>query len=327
MLKREIHIMFTCIGRRVELVQAFRNAAEQLDNSLKIFGTDISDYAPALSFCDVPLSVCRIKDEGYIPGLLDICGKYEIDLLIPTIDTDLLLLAEHAGLFEQQGTKVLVSPPERIKICRDKRLTAEYFRELGLGTPYTTDVLEEYQGGYPCFIKPLDGSSSVDAYRAGTPEELAAYARHISNYIIQQYIEGEEYTVDIFCDYEGNPIYITPRQRLQVRGGEVVQTKIVMDEVIIAECRKLIEHYRPCGQITVQLIREAATGQDYYIEINPRFGGGAPLSMKAGADSAWAILKILQGEKLQYQENAAADGAVYSRFDQSICVDGAKRNE
>lgn len=70
----------------------------------------------------------------------------------------------------------------------------------------------------------------------------------------------------------------------------------------------------------VQLIGQNLTGDDYYIEINPRFGGDAPLSMKAGAHSAEAILKMLNGEKLSYHPKAAQDGAIYCRFDQSVCV-------
>lgn len=89
---------------------------------------------------------------------------------------------------------------------------------------------------------------------------------------------------------------------------------------MISEMMKLIVDYKPCGQITVQLIQDEASGDNYYIEINPRFGGGAPLSIKAGADSAEDVLKMLNGEKLIYVEKAAKDGAIYCRFDQSVCV-------
>ncbi len=89
---------------------------------------------------------------------------------------------------------------------------------------------------------------------------------------------------------------------------------------MIAEMLKLIADYKPCGQITVQLIQDENTGDNYYIEINPRFGVGAPLIIKAGPDSAKAVLKMLNGEKLIYQEKAARDRAIYSRFDQSVCV-------
>lgn len=138
--------------------------------------------------------------------------------------------------------------------------------------------------------------------------------------LFNQFISGKEYTIDIFCDYNGNPVYITPRERLAVRAGEVLKTKITQDDTMISEMLALIADYRPCGQITVQLIRDEITGDDYYIEINPRFGGGAPLSMKAGANSAKAILRMLNGEKLEYNAKAARDGAVYCRYDQSICI-------
>ena len=88
----------------------------------------------------------------------------------------------------------------------------------------------------------------------------------------------------------------------------------------VEEMRALVADYKPRGQITVQLIRQKGTGDDYYIEINPRFGGGAPLSIKAGADSAAAMLRVLNGETVPYQPGAAENGAVYSRFDQSIRI-------
>lgn len=314
-------ILFTSVGRRVELMQAFRKAADELNAQLTIIGADITESAPALYFCDETKIVCRIKDENYIPQLLSICEKEKIDCLIPTIDTDLLLLAENKEKFEAIGTKVLISAVDKVKLCRDKRFTADYFISLGLKSPLPVDAAEKYNAGYPAFIKPKDGSSSVDAYKVNNEEDLKTYAAKISDYIIQPFIAGREFTIDIFCDYEGNPVYITPRERLAVRAGEVLKTQICQDDIMISEMKTLIADYKPCGQITVQLIQDEITGDNYYIEINPRFGGGAPLSIKAGADSAKAVLRMLNGETLVYEEKAARNRAVYSRFDQSICVD------
>ena len=320
-------ILFTSVGRRVELVQAFRTAAEKLNVPLKIIGVDITEDAPALFFCDESRIVCKIREKEYIPQLLSICKKQRVDCLIPTIDTDLLLLAENKANFEAIGTKVLISAVDKVKLCRDKNYTADYFVSLGLKSPLPVNSVEKYEKAlrlgtvsFPAFIKPKDGSSSINAYKVENLEDLKLYAEKIEDYIIQPFISGREYTIDIFCDYEGNPIYITPRERLVVRAGEVLKTQIVQDDVMIQEMQTLIEDYKPCGQITVQLIRDEVTDEDYYIEINPRFGGGAPLSMKAGADSAEALLKMLNGNKLEYKEKAARDGAIYSRFDQSVCV-------
>lgn len=326
-------ILFTSVGRRVELMQAFRKAADELRSSRKlqenliIIGADITDTAPALYFCDETRIVPRIKDWSYIPALLEICKEETVDCLIPTIDTDLLLLAENKSRFEAVGTKVLISAVDKVKLCRDKNFTADYFHSLGLKSPRSVNTVEKYEdeiekgrAGFPAFIKPKDGSSSIDAYKADNLEDLRVYAEKIGDYIIQPYISGREFTIDIFCDYDGNPVYITPRERLAVRAGEVLKTRITQDDTMIAEMQTLIRDFKPCGQITIQLIRETATGDDYYIEINPRFGGGAPLSIKAGADSAKALIRMVSGERLDYVEKAAKDDAVYSRFDQSICV-------
>lgn len=309
-------ILFTSVGRRVELIQAFHNAAEELT----IIGTDISNMAPALYFCDEIRITCKISEAEYIPQLLSICEKENVDGLIPTIDTDLLLLAENKKKFEAIGTKVFISSAEKVKLCRDKRLTADYLVSLGLKSPLPVDSVEKYESGYPAFIKPKSGSSSIDAYKVTNEDELQTYIKKIKDYIIQPFISGREYTIDIFCDFNGNPVYITPRERLAVRAGEVLKTRICQEDTMIQEMQSLIADFKPCGQITVQLIQDEMTGDNYYIEINPRFGGGAPLSIKAGADSAKAVLQILKGKKLTYHEKAAIDGAVYSRFDQSICV-------
>lgn len=313
-----MRILFTSVGRRVELVQAFRSAADRLGVHLEIYGADISDSAPALAFCDHTVIVPRIKEASYIPCLQKICAEQCIDALIPTIDTDLMILAQNRDHFGR--TRVVISKPEKIAVCRDKRFTADYFRSVGLKSPQPIDNWTKYDGGYPAFIKPKDGSSSIFAYKVENVKELESFAEQVPDYIIQPYISGTEYTVDIFCDFDGNPVFITPRIRLAVRAGEVLKTKITQDKQIIGEMKQLIKDYAPCGQITVQMIRQDSTGDDYYIEINPRFGGGAPLSMKAGADSAEALLRLLNGEKLDYVENAAEDGAIYSRFDQSIRV-------
>lgn len=313
-------ILFTSVGRRVELIQAYANAAKKHGIELEIIGGDTSSIAPALKFCNRSVILPRIKDETYIPFLIDFCDKEHVAALIPTIDTDLLVLAENREKFG--NTCTVISDPDKIRICRDKRFTAAYFMSIGLKSPAPVDDIKDYSDGFPAFIKPKDGSSSINAYKADSKEELVALTKMVPDYIIQPFVSGTEYTIDIFCDFEGNPVFITPRIRLAVRSGEVLKTKIVQDEKIINEMKRLIADYKPHGAITVQMIRDERTGDDYYIEINPRYGGGAPLSIKAGADSAEAMLHLLKGETIDYIPFAAEDGAIYSRFDQSIRVDG-----
>lgn len=316
---KEIHILFTGVGRRIELLQAFRNAAIVLNKELKIYGVDMAGTAPALAYCDYTRRVVAMKDADYIANLLQICQDDHIDLVIPTIDTDLLVLSENKEKFAAIGTQVMISAPDMVRICRDKNNTSQFFVDCGLYAPMPFNNWKDYNSGYPAFIKPKDGSSSINAFKVENEKELEVYASQIEDYIVQPFVEGKEYTIDIFCDFDGKPVSIVPRERMQIRAGEVLKTCITMDAVMIAEAKKLCENFKPCGPMTVQCIRDVHTGRDFFIEINPRFGGGAPLSMKAGARSAEAILKLLDNEEVAYCTDIA-DGAIYSRFDQSVCI-------
>lgn len=313
-----MNILFTGVGRRIELLQAFRNAALVLNKDLKIFGADMAGTAPALLYCDYTRKVVAMKDDGYIDNLIKICVNDHIDLLIPTIDTDLLVLSENKKQFEAIGTRVMISEPDMIQICRDKNCTSQFFVDCGLHAPMPVNDWRDYKSGYPAFIKPKDGSSSINAFKVENIKELEIYAKKIKDYIVQPFIEGKEYTIDIFCNWEGEPVSIVPRERVQIRAGEVSKTRITMDQIMITEAKALCKAFKPCGPMTVQLIRDE-NAIDWFIEINPRFGGGAPLSMKAGARSAETILKMLYGESVEYCTDIA-NHAVYSRFDQSVCI-------
>ena len=312
-----IRILFTGVGRRVELLQAFRNAALVLNKELKIYGADMTGTAPALAYCDYARKVVAMKDAGYIDNLLAICKEDRIDLVIPTIDTDLLTLSENKEKFEAIGTRVMISEPDKICICRDKNNTSQFFVDCGLHAPMPVNDWKKYKEGFPAFIKPKDGSSSINAFEVENAEELEMYAGQVTDYIVQPFVSGHEYTIDVFCDWDGFPITIVPRERVQVRAGEVLKTQICMDKIMIEESKALCKAFKPCGPMTVQLIRDEK-GVDWFIEINPRFGGGAPLSMKAGARSAEAILKMLDEDEIG--EYKISDGAIYSRFDQSVCI-------
>ena len=319
-----MNILFTGVGRRIELIQAFRNAALVLNKELKIYGADVAGTAPALAYCDFVRNVVAMNAPEYIDNLLSICKEDDIDLLIPTIDTDLLVLSENKDKFKLIGTKVMISDPDKIKICRDKNNTSHFFVDCGLKAPLPVNNWKDYSSGYPAFIKPKDGSSSIDAYKVESEEELEVYANQVDDYIVQPFVDGKEYTIDIFCDWTGNPISIVPRERMQVRAGEVLKTRIELDKKMIDESKILCKSFNPCGPMTVQLIRDKQ-GTDWFIEINPRYGGGAPLSMKAGAKNAEAVLKLIDKEDVDYMADIE-DGAIYSRFDQSVCIKEGKNS-
>ncbi|WP_298472019.1 ATP-grasp domain-containing protein [uncultured Psychrobacillus sp.] len=317
----EINVLILSAGRRVELIQAFQKAGQKLNIKSNVVAGDCSDTAPALYFADRTYKLPFIHDPNYINSIINVCNNEDISLIIPTIDTDLLLLAENKIYIEKKtNAKVLISDLEVIEICRDKVNTQKFLEKNNFSIPkmYNDSELLSDNVKYPLFIKPISGSSSINTFKVNNKKELNIYRDIINKSIIQDYIEGEEYTVDVFLDFESNIISIVPRLRMAIRSGEISKGKILKDREIIDNITQLMKILKPIGHITVQLMKTKNGIQ--YIEINPRFGGGAPMSIQSGADSCENLFRLLMGEKLEYNENYK-DNITFLRFDQSVCLD------
>lgn len=285
-----------------------------------VIGVDCSGLAPALYYGDRGIMLPRIKSGDYIEAIIDICKKEEVSLLVPTIDTELLMLSENAERIEElTGAKVLISDVDVIRICRNKKQTQQFMEENGFLMPkmYSEEELRGKDIPYPLFLKPIDGSSSINAFKVNNKKELKTYLKLIKNPIVQEYLDGEEYTVDVFLDFCGKIITVVPRIRIATRSGEISKGKIVKDREIMEDIIRLMKVLKPIGHITVQC-KKTEKGIAY-IEINPRFGGGAPMSIMAGADSCENLYRLLLGETLEYNEEYR-DKITFLRFDSCIML-------
>lgn len=317
-----INILLLSAGRRVELTKLFQSAKKRLSVNGKVIAVDISKTAPALYFADEYYIIPSVLEENYIDTLIDICKREEVSLIVPTIDHELIILAKNKERIEKETkAKVLVSSIDCIKICRNKFKTSNCFSENCFDAPktYSMEELINKEYAFPLFMKPYNGSGSTNTFKVNNEKELEFFLNYIPNPMVQEYIEGAEYTVDVFTDFQSNIITVVPRERILVRSGEVIKGRIEKNRHIIDGVKRLIECIKPIGPVTVQcfLTKENVVK---YIEINPRFGGGAPMSIKAGADSPENLYRILMGEKLVYHENYL-DNMLFSRFDDSIAIE------
>jgi len=317
----EYNILILSAGRRVELVQSFQKAAKRLNIKSNVVAGDCSETAPAIYFADRKAILPRINEANYIDEIINVCKRENIKLVVPTIDTDLLLLSEERERVESEsGAVVLISNTEVVSICRDKINTQKFLEQNGFKIPkmYSEQELDSENLQFPLFIKPKSGSSSINTFKVNNFEELTTYRSLIKEPIVQDFMEGREFTVDVFLDFDGNLITVVPRLRMATRSGEISKGKIIKDNEIIEDIKRLVEVLKPIGHITVQLMKTNKGVE--YIEINPRFGGGAPMSIQSGADSCENLYRLLMGEKLEYNETYR-DNIMFFRFDNSICVD------
>lgn len=317
----EYNILILSAGRRVELVQSFQKAAKRLNIKSNVVAGDCSETAPAIYFADRKAILPKINEDNYIDEIINVCKREGIRLVIPTIDTDLLLLSEERERIESEsGAVVLISSTDVISICRDKINTQNFLEENEFKIPkmYSEEELDSGEIEFPLFIKPKSGSSSINTFKVNNIEELATYRSLIKEPIVQDFMEGKEFTIDVFLDFDGNLITVVPRFRMATRSGEISKGKIIKDREIIEDIKRLVEVLKPIGHITVQLMKTNKGIE--YIEINPRFGGGAPMSIQSGADSCENLYRLLMGENLEYNENYR-DNIMFFRFDNSICID------
>jgi carbamoyl-phosphate synthase large subunit len=320
-------VLFTCIGRRVSLLRGFQQAAGKLRLKVSFCGTDTSSLSPALQLCDKAFLVEPTTHADYIKQLLSIVRRHRVKLLVPTVDLDLRLLADHKPQFEHLGCRVLVSEPDVVDICQDKRRTFGFLTKHGFGTPRTMSIrmalAADRRGelAWPCFLKRWDGSASKDIAVASSRSEMRLFARRIPNAMCQELIEGTEYTCDVYVDFSMNVRCVVPRRRIEVRSGEVSKSQIVKNAQIMAQARRLTEllHAGP-GVITLQLFL-TEDGQIRFTEINPRFGGGAPLSIHAGADFPRWILQELTGGRPRIGFDSFKDGLMMLRYDAEVWLE------
>ena len=323
-----LRILMTCIGRRVSLLQSFRSAARGLRLKSEFIGTDTTDLSAALQGCDIQCRVHPTDHPAYLRQLLQVVRKHQVNLLVPTVDLDLLLLAQHLPRFERLGCRVLISPEQTIRICQDKRRTYRFLTQHGFGCPATAtvrSVLQRQGAGrhvkFPCFLKPWDGYASKGNAIVYNRKELAFYARRIPHAIVQELIVGRELTCDVYVDFTGQVRCVVPRQRLEVRAGEVSKARVVMEPEVIAEVTRLVRVLEAGpGVVTVQLMITGA-GDIRFIEINPRFGGGVPLSIAAGADFPQWLLREVTGKSLTIEAASIQNGLTMLRYDAEVWLE------
>lgn len=313
------NILITSAGRRVSLVKNFQDTLKKFNLDGKVFTTDMNpELSSACHISDGYLKVPRVTDKDYLNILKEYCIKNNISMVIPTIDTELHILSQKKEEFFKDGILLAISSTEICEIFYLKDSTEKFFIKNGLDTPRSIEDIKTCS--YPIFAKLNNSSCSIGAQIVYTPE-IAKELSSDKNYVFQEFIQGEEFTVDTFIDRKGEVISIVPRQRLEVRAGEVSKAKAVKDpriiQAIIKLCSKLDGAY---GCITIQLFR--TDDRIVFIEINPRFGGGYPLSPKAGANFAEYLIKDYLGEKLEYSEEWN-DNTIMLRYDAEVIIDGS----
>lgn len=321
-----VSVLFTSVGRRVELVRSFRRAYESLGLAGHVVGLDIDPLAPALQVVDRPYLVPRLRSRDFVPTLVEICEREAVGLVLPLIDPDIGVLACHREQIEATGARVGTVAVPAVEITDDKWLTTQFFRSLGLATPATwlPQTLDPATAHYPLFLKPRRGSAAKDTHRVDCARELAFFLDYVPDPLIQELLPGPEITSDVVCDADGTLLGIVSRRRIEVRTGEVAKGVTVRDPRILEACARIARALPATGPITVQcMMRDDVP---HFTEINARLGGGIPLGIAAGVDAPRLLLARMAGLPLAIPPLGEYRTGLYmTRFDDSFLLTESDR--
>jgi carbamoyl-phosphate synthase large subunit len=211
---KRFNVLLTAGSRRVPLVHGFRSALKSVGAIGSVIVTDVNPLSPAVHVADRSYRVPLATDPGYIDELLAICEAEGVKLVVPTIDDELATFGATREAFRAIGAVVGCSPEASSALCNDKYATCRHLLEKGvpaarsyLPAQLTADM------ELPLFIKPRIGRGAVGAFKVRTPDELDFFLHYVDAPIVQEYLAGPEFTLDVMCDFQGRPLSIVPRER------------------------------------------------------------------------------------------------------------------
>ncbi len=256
-----------------------------------IIGVDCNHLSVGFKFCDDFYTIPKATDKDFIRELLCICKLEQPDAIIISPDEEIIEISKQRRKFESLKVKLLIPSQETIETCNDKYLTYGFFTAHSIPTPETTLYMPYFS--FPMIVKPRNGRGGQGVFKVHGLQELRN--KKTTNNIVQEFVEGKEYTIDVLSDWNSNPISVVIRERMEVESGICTKGKVIHDKEITEHCKQIVKNLGLIGMSCIQCIR----GKEglKFIEINLRFGGGSVLSRRADPTIIDNYLRLIEGEE------------------------------
>lgn len=265
-----------------------------------IFAADIDPYAPGLYLADPEnrLIIPRGDDPRFVDTLLAVCRNHDLDVLVPTVDSELVPLAHRRDEFRAIGTELVLASIETLEVCVDKWRLAGRCRGV-VPAPWTLlldEALALDSVELPAIVKPRTGSGSRGIRLVETLEDLQGCPRD-GTLLVQEHLPGIEHSIDVLADPDGRIVAVVPRSRLKVDSGIAITGRTHHDERLeaIGEQVARLIGLSYCGNVQV---REDVHGNPALLEVNPRFPGTMPLTVASGVNMPLLAVSAAAGEAM-----------------------------
>ncbi len=324
MTNKIINVLITSMGSTTSIVVSKHIKASMLN--VKIFGTDLrtKDEIAGSIFVDTFLQVPSCKDVQYIDIMKSLVKEHQIDFIIPIFDLEIYSLSEKAKEFEEIHCKIIASTPQAVNGTNDKYAFFQQINSHNILTPKTYSISDWKENSLNTnkkwILKPIQGVSSRDILIGSTEiieYEINKSTFNANDFLIQEFLDGKEFTVDIFV--KNKKIYCcVPRERTETRGGLCYSARTVSNKEFLPIAEEIVKLYDFYGPINIQFIEH--NKQLYCIEVNPRFAGSSIITTASGINLFEFIYNDFTGKELTYLNNYK-ENLVMNRYWEEVFVE------
>jgi len=258
----------------------------------QVVAVDSEELAVGLHAAPKAYKGCYANDPLFVDRLLEICKKEACGLIFVGHDVELMPLAANADRFKACGITPVVSSLAVIRMCDDKLATNEFLRAQGFAVPETWRLSEVGAYSSPVVLKPQKGGArSKNTYVARSEKAFDVYRQLVDpdNCIVQEYIEGDEYTCgSVTLDEQCVGVIV---MRRILRDGDTYKAFVERNPKLESEVRSIVSALKPFGACNVQL--RVRNGTPYVFEINARCSGTTAARALAGFNEPMMIAGYL----------------------------------
>jgi carbamoyl-phosphate synthase large subunit len=268
--------------------------------SMEINGMCIRAESPFLFQVDRGLISPRSASTEYIPFLINALNKYSIDLFIPTVDSEILLVSRNRARIESETkSKVFIGDPDNIMIASDKYLTALFLEKIGVRHPETVlasdtkGINELLKRGQAVVVKPRSGNGSRGVFTATKLTELETYLGR-EDFVVQEWLDpvGGEYTTGIYSSQTRRE-YLKCTLLRELRNGSTYIATRVIDGELENPLQKIAEEM-DVPYINVQSMK--VNGCLSIFEVNPRLSGTTAIVSRVFNPLEMYLREVFLGE-------------------------------
>lgn len=289
------NVLITSVGG---LTGVFLSKHLKKYSNVNIIGIDMSETVASKQWIDSFFVVPPSQSQEYMDKVIDIVEKESVNVIIPVSSYDMNAFSEEEAFPKEIREKLLIMDGRIHKLLHNKETCYGYLSRQGISTPV---IYEKEATSYPCILKPKEGTGSKNTVVIENDKDLLYWSYKVKEYILTEYLEGNEYTVDCLFDKKGYSVGYNVRQRSKVSGGGAVICKNTTqyDERV----ERIIEILERTGVLKGPVnfqFKEKKNGELCVFDFNTRFAsGGLPLTVAAGFDIPYLMIKMIVGENIE----------------------------